>query len=295
MEIATRPTPGLWAQGIMRKKNFVPESSTLSSYLAEIRNITPLSKAEELKLAQVGDEKSRQELVRRNLKYVVMVANRYKGLGLSVIDLINEGNIGMIEASKRFDPERKVKFITYAVWWIRQAILQALSDHARIVRLPVKQAGLMQKITRNIEEMTKKNSKEPSVEDLAEEMGLKVSALETVMRVYRTYMSLDTPLNGEDDSVEFLDMLQTTGQNSIEEDFIQLCLHHDVGKMLEGLSERERQVIKLRYGFDSPPMTLEVIGAKLGLTRERIRQIEKIAKEKLRARSGARILEEYLS
>ena len=279
----------------MTKKRFVPESSSLQAYLSDIRDIVPLSKEEELKLAKKGDEKSRQELVRRNLKYVVMVANRYKGLGLMATDLINEGNIGLIEASKRYDYKRQVKFITYAVWWIRQAILQALSDHARIVRLPVKQAGLMQKITRKIEEMTKVNRKEPSIEELSEAMGLKVSALETVMRVYRTYMSLDTPLNGEDDSVEFLDMLETTGQTSIEEDFIQLCLHHDVGKMLDGLSPREREVIKLRYGFDAPPMTLEVIGKKLGLTRERIRQIEKIAKNKLRARSGAKILEEYLS
>jgi len=268
----------------------------LQSYLAEIRDIMPMTKAEELALARVGDEKSQQELVRRNLKYVVMVANRYKGLGLSVTDLINEGNIGMIEASKRFDPERHVKFITYAVWWIRQAIMQALSDHARIVRLPVKQAGLMQKITHKIEEMTKANCKEPTLEELSEAMGLKASSLETVMRVYRTYVSLDTPLNGDDDSsVDFLDMMESQGQSSIEEDFIQLCLHHDVEKMLDGLSERERQVIKLRYGFDAPPMTLEAIGEKLKLTRERIRQIEKNAKEKLRARTGARILEEYLS
>ena len=280
----------------MRKKKFVPESEALQSYLSDIRDITPLSKAEEQKLARKGDEASRQELVRRNLKYVVMVANRYKGLGLAVTDLINEGNIGMIEAAKRFDPDRQVKFITYAVWWIRQSIMQALSDQSKIVRLPVKQAGLMQKITRKIEEMTKTNCKEPSIEELAEAMGLKVNSLETVMRVYRTYMSLDTPLNGEDDSsVDFLDMMVTSGQNSIEEDFIQLCLHHDVGKMLEGLTERERNVIKLRYGFTAAPMTLEAIGERLKLTRERIRQIEKNAKEKLRSKTGAKILEEYLN
>jgi RNA polymerase primary sigma factor len=279
----------------MRKKKFASEGSPLQYYLEEIRDIHPLTKPEELKLARKGDEKSLRELVQRNLKYVVVVANRYKGLGLAVTDLINEGNIGMIEAAKRFDPKRKVKFITYAVWWIRQSILQALSDQARVVRLPVKQAGLMQKITRKIEEMTKKNRKEPSMDDLAAAMGLKPAALETVMRVYRTYVSLDTPLNGEDDSVEFLDMMETSGQKSIEEDFVQLCLHHDVEKMLKGLNEREREVIKLRYGFDSPSMTLERIGKRLGLTRERIRQIEKSAKEKLRARSGAKILEEYLS
>ena len=281
--------------GNMRNKRSSPEGSPLQSYLSEIRNINPLTKSEELKLAGVGDEKALQELVLHNLKYVVTVANRYKGLGLAVTDLINEGNIGLIEAAKRFDPNRKVKFITYAVWWIRQSILQALSDQARIVRLPVKQAGLLQKITRKIEEMTKKNNMEPSVEDLAAAMGLKVSALETLLRVYRTYMSLDTPLNGDEDSVDFLDMMEAGGPNAIEEDFIQLCLHHDVEKMLKGLNPRERQVLKLRYGFDSPPMTLEVIGTRLGLTRERIRQIEKSAKDKLRSRTGAKILEEYLS
>jgi len=281
----------------MRKKKFALEKdrSPLQYYLEEIRDITPLTKPEELKLARKGDPKSLNELVRRNLKYVVVVANRYKGLGLSVTDLINDGNIGLIEAAKRFDPKRKVKFITYAVWWIRQSILQALSDHARIVRLPVKQAGLMQKITRKIESMTKENRKEPTVDELASAMGLKPAALETVLRVYRTYVSLDTPLNGEDDSAEFMDMLESTGPNSVEEDFVQLCLQHDVEKMLAGLSEREREVIKLRYGFGAPSMTLERIGARLGLTRERIRQIEKSAKDKLRSRSGAKILEEYLS
>jgi len=218
----------------------------------------------------------------------------YKGMGVSLTDLINEGNVGMIEASRRYDPNRGVKFITYAVWWIRQAILQALADQAKVVRLPVKQAGLLVKVTRTIEKLTQKLSREPTREELARELNIKLSTLETIMRVYRNYMSLDSPLNAGDDTTQFIDMLGSDSENSVEEDFIRLCLHHDMEKLLGCLSKREETILRMRYGFDEPPMTLEQIGRQMSLTRERIRQIEKVAKEKLRAKTGIRILEDYL-
>lgn len=269
-------------------------TSALQAYLKEIRHIDPLPMSEEMKLARCGSEDALQELVKHNLKYVVKVASRYKGMGLSFTDLINEGNIGMIHAAKRYNPDRRVKFITYAVWWVRQSILQALAYQAKVVRLPVKQAGLLTKITRKVEKLSQKYSREPTMEELAAELQMRMPTLETIMRVYRSYMSLDSPLNSEDDTTRFVDMLEADPFSSVEEDFIRLCLHHDIEKLLKSLAEREELVLRMRYGFDEPPMTLEQIGSRLGLTRERIRQIEKTAKEKLKAKSGIKALEDYL-
>lgn len=264
------------------------------AYLSEIGGINPLTRAEERELALTGDKASLDKLVVRNLKYVVSVANRYKGLGMSLSDLINEGNIGLIEAAKRFDPERKVKFITYAVWWIRQGILRALADQARVVRLPVKQAGLIKKITLTISRLTQINRKEPPIEEVAKELHMKPATLEAVMRVYREYMSLDSPLTNEEGSVRFIDMIVSDPEHSIEGDFIALCLHHDIERLLRDLPEKEEQVLRLRFGFDEPPLTLEMVGVRIGLTRERVRQIEKSGKEKLRSRHNLALLEDYL-
>ena len=159
----------------------------MRAYMNEISDLNPLTRAEERKLALLGDKKSLDTLVVRNLKYVVRVANRYKGMGLGLSDLINEGNIGLIEAARRFDPERKVKFITYGVWWIRQSILRALAEQSRVVRLPVKQAGLIKKITRTVSNLKQKNQKEPTIEELAKELSMKPATLEAVMRVFREY------------------------------------------------------------------------------------------------------------
>ncbi len=265
----------------------------LNAYLRDIRGIYPLTRDEEKRLATNGDEASLALLVERNLKYVVMVANHYKGLGISLADLINEGNIGMMEAARRFDPERGVKFITYAVWWVRQNILRALADQAGAVRLPIKQAGIIYKIAKSVERLKRKFSREPTMEELAESLGLKIKSLERVMRVYRGYMSLDSPLN-DDEGTSFLDMLESDPEHSIEDDYIRLCLHHDLEKLLRELPERQEVVLRMRYGFDEPPLTLENIGKRLGLTRERVRQIEKSAKVKLRSKIGIQILEDYL-
>ncbi len=282
------------AKSISREK-ISHSDDPLQTYLSEISHINPLSREEEKRLARLGDEESLRKLVERNLKYVVMVANRYKGMGISLADLINEGNVGMIEAARRFDPERGVKFITYAVWWIRQSILRALAEQSRVVRLPVKQAGLLHKTAKAIERLTHKFSREPTMDELAKELGVRQKALGTIMRVYRGYMSLDSTLNEDGSAVTFMDMLESDPTHSVEEDFIRLCLHHDMEKLLRALPEREEEVLKLRYGFNAPPMTLENIGSRLGLTRERVRQIERAAKVRLRSKSGIKILEDYLS
>jgi len=278
----------------MSLKRPTDNDNSLKAYLWEIRGINPLSRSEEIELARIGGEENIKELIRRNLKFVVMIASKYKGMGVSVTDLINEGNIGMIHAARRFDPDRGVKFITYAVWWIRQAILQALADQAKVVRVPIKQAGLLMKIARKIEELSQKYRREPTREELAMELKLSVSTLESAMRVYRSYMSLDSPLKSEDDSSMFIDMLESNPDHSVEGDFIRLCLHHDLEKMLGTLTDREEMILRLRYGFDEPPMTLDKIGKRLKLTRERVRQIEKQAKEKLRSKAGVQVLEDYL-
>ncbi|MGK7345955.1 MAG: sigma-70 family RNA polymerase sigma factor [Candidatus Nitrospinota bacterium M3_3B_026] len=275
-------------------KNSRAEENPLRAYLKDISGIHPLSRSEEKELGRKHDEASLRELVERNLKYVVMVANQYKGMGLSLEDLINEGNLGMMEAARRFDPERGVKFITYAVWWIRQAILRALADQARVVRLPMKQAGLMSKMAKSVDALTHKLGREPALSEVAESLGVKVKALERVMRVYKGYMSLDSPLSRDNDSTHFVDMLETDPEHSIEDDYIRLCLHHDMASLLKTLPQREEAVLRFRYGFDEPPMTLEEIGRRMGLTRERIRQIEKQAKEKLRSRLGVKVLEDYI-
>ncbi|HEB72856.1 MAG TPA: RNA polymerase sigma factor RpoD/SigA [Nitrospirae bacterium] len=276
------------------RRRFEQNTSSLSVYLREIGHFDPLSKSEEMALARAGDDKALQELVKHNLKYVVKVAGRYKGMGLSFADLINEGNVGMIMAAQRYREDKGVKFITYAVWWIRQSIIKALADQAKVVRLPVKQAGLLLKVSRCIDKMRQKLSREPAMDELAHEMEIKLSTLETIMRVYRGYMSLDSPLKDEDNSTLFIDMLESESGNCIEEDFIRLCLHHDIEKLLKTLTKREEVIIRMRFGFDQPPATLERIGKRVGLTRERIRQIEKLAKEKLRSKTGIKILEDYL-
>ncbi|MBI4666013.1 MAG: RNA polymerase sigma factor RpoD/SigA [Nitrospinae bacterium] len=266
---------------------------SLRAYLKDISGINPLTRNEEVELARQGGEDSIRKLVERNLKYVVMVANHYKGMGMSIADLINEGNIGMMVAARRFNPEKGVKFITYAVWWVRQAILRALAEQARIVRLPMKQAGLLGRITRTVENLTHTLKREPTLEEVAKALHMKPRSLDTVMRVYRDYMSLDSPIS-DDNGTSFIDQLQGEAVTSVEEDFIRLCFHHDMERILNELPDREAAVLRMRYGFDDPPMTLELIGKKLSLTRERIRQIEKSAKEKLRERTKINILEDYL-
>lgn len=281
------------SSSLLMMKNRTDVEDSFKAYLRDIRGLNPLTRAEEAALVRDGGEGALQKLVERNLKYVVMVANRYKGMGMPMSDLVNEGNLGMLTAVHRFKSEKGVKFITYAVWWVRQSILRALAEQARVVRLPLKQAGLLSRISRSVEAMTKELNREPRVDEVARRLRIKLSTLEIILRVYRDYISLDSPLS-DDTRLSYMDILRPEDETSVEEDFIRLCLHHDMAILLDELPARDAAVLRMRYGFEEPPMTLEETGKRLGLTRERVRQIEKAAKEKLRAKTKVRILEDYL-
>jgi RNA polymerase primary sigma factor len=271
-------------------------SDSLQTYLRELRTIPLLSREEEVELAtraQAGDQAALEKLIESNLRYVVSVARRYLGYGLSLADLINEGNIGLIQAAKRFDPKRGVKLITYAVWWIRQAITHALAEHGGVIALPVRQLEKLRKVLEGYRRYTQQIGVEPSSEDLAKELDLPPNEVETILHVYR-HLSLDAPI-GEEGETSFVDVMPSTTTPSGEEAYINATLTQEIQELLSQLPQREQQILRLRFGIDDEPKTLEEIGGMLGLTRERVRQIEKRAKDRLRQRARARALQEYLN
>lgn len=274
-----------------------PTVDTLSLYMRDIGNHPILKRDEEHRLALAardGDEKAFNTLIRSNLRYVVSVANRYKGFGLSLEDLINEGNIGLINAIKRFEPERGVKLITYAVWWIRQSIMHALADQRSTVRLPVKQAGLLHKISITYEKLRQELGREPTTSELSERLDMKVTDIEKLIRANRNYLSLDATISSDDDT-SYLDLLEEQSAVSVEDNVVQHSLEEEVEDLLAELDPRERDIIRMRYGFDGEAMTLEEIGRKLGLSRERIRQIEKKVITRFRAEGTHETLHDFLS
>jgi RNA polymerase primary sigma factor len=248
---------------------------SLQAYLKKIEKIPLLTREEEVDLAtraQAGDQEGLDKLIRSNLRYVVSVARKYIGCGLSLADLINEGNIGLIQAAKRFDPTRGVKFITYAVWWIRQAIMHALAEQGGTVRLPLKQMGTLHKIAESYRQYIHRTGVEPSSTEIGKE--------------------LDLPPEGE---VSHLDLLQSKTLPSVEETYIKSTLTEEINELLSQIPAREQQILRLRFGFDDEPKTLEEIGKMLGLSRERVRQIEKRAKDLLRAKAKTKALKDYLN
>ena len=268
----------------------------LGQYMNEISKLVPLEREEEAALSRQikkGEVKALHELVRRNLKYVVTVANKYRGCGLSLQDLIEEGNIGLIQAAKRFDGERHIKFITYAVWWIRQAIMHSLAEQSGTVKLPVKQAGKLYKIERKFKSLTQELEREPTTTEVAEDLGYKVEDIENIMRAYRTHLSLDTPLR-DDDVTQYLDLLENPDYIPYDDQIMKEGLHQKVDDMLKHLSEREEQILRMRFGFHGETKTLEEIGKEIGLSRERVRQIEKRAKARLKMRSAGDSLQDHL-
>ena len=274
-----------------------PAVDTLSLYLRNIGAHPILTRDEEHALAlaaREGDEEAFNKLVRSNLRYVVNVANRYKGFGPSLEDLINEGNIGLINAIKRFDPERGVKLITYAVWWIRQSIMHALANQRSTVRLPVKQAGLLHKISIMYEKLRQEFKREPTISELSERLNIKVADIEKLIRANQKYLSLDAAVSPDDDT-SYLDLLEEQSAASVEENVVQHSLEEEVEDLLAELDPRERDIIRMRYGFDGEAMTLEEIGSKLGLSRERIRQIEKKVINRFRAEGSHQTLHDFLS
>jgi len=258
----------------------------LDQYMKEISEIKLLSRDEEIKIAEAikqGDPKAIQEMVRRNLKYVVTVANKYRGFGMSLQDLIEEGNIGLIQAAKRFDVSRNVKFITYAVWWIKQAILHSLAEQSGTVKLPVKQAGKISRFNKKSQEMCQDMECEPTQSEVAKSLGYDDEEISSIMRAYRTHLSLDTPLKN-DDQTPYLDLLENQDLIPYDDQIMKKSLNEKVDQMLEDLSEREATILKMRFGFFGEVKTLEDIGREIGLSRERVRQIEKRAKDRLKSK-----------
>jgi RNA polymerase primary sigma factor len=275
----------------------VEHHSSLGSYLREISKVPLLTREEEIrlgKLALKGDQRAIQKLVEANLRFVVKVANRFAGAGPSLLDLINEGNIGLIQAAKRFDPGRNVKFISYAVWWIRQAIMQMLAEQSGPTRLPLKQAGLLYKIRTKNEELTKLHNREPTPQELAKALGVKLREVEEVQRVARRPVSLDSPVT-EDSETAYMDLMADEGAVAVDHELLEKSLKKEIAGLLGSLTPREREVLELRFGIAADePMTLEDVGQTLGLSRERIRQIEKKAKKKLQRLARSRKLMDFL-
>jgi len=283
-------------KAVIKKERESEIPDALGQYMSEISKLKPLRREEEAALSkkiQKGDVKALHELVRRNLKYVVTVANKYRGCGLSLQDLIEEGNIGIIQAAKRFDGERQIKFITYAVWWIRQAIMHSLAEQSGTVKLPIKQAGKLYKIERKYKSLTQELEREPTTSEVAEDLGYSVEDIENIMRAYRTHLSLDTPLR-DDDVTQYLDLLENPDYIPYDDQIMKESLHQKVDDMLKHLSKREEQILRMRFGFNGETQTLENIGKEIGLSRERVRQIEKRAKARLKVRSAGEALQEHL-
>jgi RNA polymerase primary sigma factor len=272
-------------------------SDSLAAYLAEVRRQSVPTPAEELVLGrriQAGDAEALRELVERNLRFVVQVANKYKGYGLPLADLINEGNLGLLHAVSKFDPEHGTRFITYAVWWIRQAIMHALAEGGGAVRLPIKQAEALARVRQKFEEMRRAVGTEPTAEDLARALDMQPAEVEDLLRVYRPQVSLDAPLKDESDMTR-LDFLRSESLPSSEEVYFHASMINEVHALLYLLEPREAAILRARFGFDGPPKSMATIGRELGLSRERVRQIESRARSKLRTLAKDKALNHYLN
>jgi RNA polymerase primary sigma factor len=273
------------------------DDRSLDVYLKEISSVPLLTQEEEIELARrikQGDKSALQHLTKANLRFVVSVAKHYKNQGLSLPDLINEGNVGLIKAASRFDETKGYKFISYAVWWIRQAILQALAEHSRIVRLPLNRAGTLHKIGRSSEELGQEYGREPTAAEIARELDMTEEEVEDTLRVSSHHLSLDAALDGGEGN-RLLDLLKDDSTPSPDERLMDDALREDVRRALRTLTPREAEVITLYFGIGRDrPCTLEEIGHHLGLTRERVRQIKEKAIRRLRHASRSRRLRAHL-
>ncbi|MFD2890242.1 MULTISPECIES: sigma-70 family RNA polymerase sigma factor [Chitinophaga] len=274
------------------------ESQSLEKYLQEIGKVDLITPEEEVNLAiriKQGDQRALEKLTKANLRFVVSVAKQYQNQGLSLSDLINEGNLGLIKAAQRFDETRGFKFISYAVWWIRQSILQALAEQSRIVRLPLNKVGLSNKISKAYSQLEQEFEREPSPDELATILEINTEEVEATLGVAARHVSMDAPfIDGEDNSL--LDVLENPNAVSADEELD----HHDslrreIERSLSTLTDRQKDVIMLYFGIAvEHPMSLEDIGEKFGLTRERVRQIKDKAITKLRTTSRSKLLRNYL-
>lgn len=273
------------------------ESQSLDKYLQEIGKVDLLTPDEEVELAQrirEGDQLALEKLTKANLRFVVSVAKQYQNQGLSLGDLINEGNLGLIKAAQRFDETRGFKFISYAVWWIRQSILQALAEQSRIVRLPLNRVGSLNKISKTFSELEQKYEREPSPDELAEVLEVTTAEVVDTMKISGRHVSMDAPfIQGEENSL--LDVLENDLEQTPDSELMNDSLRREVQRALSTLTQREADVISLYFGLNGEhAMTLEEIGEKFNLTRERVRQIKEKAIRRLRHTSRSKALKPYL-
>ncbi len=272
------------------------ESASLDKYLQEIGHEELLSADEEVELAQRirrGDRKALEKLTKANLRFVVSVAKQYQNQGLSLPDLINEGNVGLIKAAEKFDETRGFKFISYAVWWIRQSILQAIAEQSRIVRLPLNQVGSVNKINRMLVKFEQENERKPSINEIAERVDLPHEKIEDAMKVTGRHLSVDAPFSDSEDN-SLLDILVNDDAPMADKSLVQESLKEEVSRVLQMLTERERSIVEAFFGINQPEMTLEEIAEKFGLTRERVRQIKEKAIRRLRHNTHNKVLKPYL-
>ena len=272
------------------------ESASLDKYLQEIGKEDLITVEEEVELAQrikKGDQHALEKLTRANLRFVVSVAKQYQNQGLSLPDLINEGNLGLIKAAEKFDETRGFKFISYAVWWIRQSILQALAEQSRIVRLPLNQVGSLNKINKAFSKFEQENERKPSPEELADSLELPPEKVADTLRVSGRHISVDAPfVEGEDNSL--LDVLVNNDSPNADRSLMMESLAREIERALATLTERESDIIRMFFGIGCQEMTLEEIGERFGLTRERVRQIKEKAIRRLRHTSRSKLLKTYL-
>lgn len=272
------------------------ESASLDKYLQEIGKEELITVEDEVELAQrirKGDQEALDRLTRANLRFVVSVAKQYQNQGLSLPDLINEGNLGLIKAAEKFDETRGFKFISYAVWWIRQSILQALAEQSRIVRLPLNQVGSLNKINKALSKFEQENERMPSPEELAEILDIPREKISDTLRVSGRHVSIDSPfVEGEDNSL--LDVMVNPDSPNADRGLVNESLNKEIERALSTLTERERDIIKRLFGIGQSEMTLEEIGEEFGLTRERVRQIKEKAIRRLRHSARSKLLKSYL-
>jgi len=279
------------------RKTSVDEGS-LDQYLREISAYPLICREDEIDLAvriRRHEEEALDKLVRSNLRFVVSVAKKYQNQGVSLADLINEGNLGLIRAAHKFDETKGIKFISYAVWWIRQAILQALAEQSRIVRVPLNRAGTLHRIGKRSSVLQQELGREPTVEEIAEGMDISEEEVAKTLSISQSHLSLDAPMTpGEDNKL--LDYIPDTLNPTPDEQTFEHALSESIERVLGTLKEREAKILRLYFGLDGQePMTLEEIGSLLGITRERVRQIKEKALSRLRHISKARALESFLT
>ena len=280
-----------------KKSKTSDANRALGRYLEEIGQYEPLSPEQEIDLAQrvkKGEREALKKLTEANLRFVVSVAKDYQGQGLPLTDLINEGNLGLIKAAERFDETRGFKFISYAVWWIRQSILQALAEHSRIVRLPLNRVGTISKITKEAESLEKNNERAPGQDEIANNLDMNTSEVSNAIRISRRHQSLNAPFRDGEKSC-LMDVIKDSGQKNPDSEIMQDSLKQEIRETLATLKDRERKVIQMYFGIDREySLTLNEIGDEFGLTRERVRQIKEKAINRLRHKTRSEKLRSYL-